>query len=126
MKTKEIRILHLLIIMPLLTLLFLSKSPKKLSRQIPYICKWVLASSIIEWIGQRIFKMIYFTNGWHIGWSICIYIKMYSFSLLMTKKPLITWFMSVASTVCFVYVFKVPVKENLREYYKEMSDKNEL
>ena len=104
-KPKVIRALHILIINPLLILLYLSNVPKPFLKKVIYISKWVLIST--------------FDHGWHLGWSMCIYIKLYIFSLLMIKRPLLTWTFSIISTVYFLYIFKVPLKKNMKEYLKE-------
>ena len=118
-KPKVIRALHILIINPLLMLLYLSNVPKSFLKKVIYISKWVLISTCIEWIGKKKFKMLFFDHGWHLGWSMCIYIKLYIFSLLMIKRPLLTWIFSIISTVYFLYIFKVPLKKNMKEYLKE-------
>ena len=118
-KRKVIRTLHILVISPLLILLYLSNIPKTFPKKVNYISKWVVISTFIEWIGKKKFKMLFFDNGWHIGWSMLIYIKMYILSLLMIKRPLLTWIISIISTVHFLYIFKVPLKKNIKEYLKE-------
>lgn len=116
---KIMRALHILVINPLLILLYLSDVPTSLHKKVIYISKWVVISTLIEWTGKKIFKMIVFDHGWHIGWSMCIYIKMYILSLLMTKRPLLTWMISMICTVYFLSIFKVPVKNNMKEYLRE-------
>ena len=118
-KPKVIRALHILIINPLLILLYLSNVPKPFLKKVIYISKWVLISTFTEWIGKKKFKMLTFDHGWHLGWSMCIYIKLYIFSLLMIKRPLLTWIFSIISTVYFLYIFKVPLKKNMKDYLKE-------
>ena len=119
LKPKVIRCLHILVIDPLLILLYLSDIPKPFLERVIYISKWVVISTFIEWIGKKKFKMLFFDNGWHIGWSMWIYIKMYICSLLMIKRPLLTWIISIISTVHFLYIFKVPLKKNIKDYLKE-------
>ena len=114
-----IRIIHLLFIMPLIVLLYLDHFPMKKVDQLIYIFKWVFSSTVIEYIGQRLFKMIYFDNGWNIGWSICIYVKMYTFSILLKKYPLSILTSSFGFTAYLLYKFKVPLLSNLKEYWIE-------
>ncbi|WP_411955547.1 CBO0543 family protein [Alkalibacillus sp. S2W] len=113
LSTRAVRVLHILVVVPLLILLYLSDVPKSLSKQIVYICKWIMVSMFVEFIGQKL-KMISFHNGWNLYWSILIYTKMYIYSMLMVKKPLLTWMISIVSTIFFLLKFKVPVKHNVK------------
>ncbi|NIK11724.1 hypothetical protein FHR85_001107 [Alkalibacillus almallahensis] len=113
LSARAVRILHILVVVPLLILLYLSNVPKSLSKQIVYICKWIIVSMFVEFIGQKL-KLISFYNGWNLYWSILIYTKMYIYSMLMVKKPLLTWMISIVSTIFFLLMFKVPVKNNLK------------
>ncbi|MET3683230.1 hypothetical protein ABID56_001321 [Alkalibacillus flavidus] len=113
-----VRALHILVIVPLLILLYLSNLPVSLSKQIVYINKWIIISIFVEFIGQKL-KMISFHNGWNLYWSILIYIKMYTYSILMINRPLLTWVISTASTISFLIMFKVPVKHNVQTQLKE-------
>ncbi|WP_177167376.1 hypothetical protein [Salinibacillus kushneri] len=85
-----------------------------------YIGKRVFQSFLIEWIGKQL-KMIYFDHGWNFRWSIMIYLKMYTFSLLMLRKPLLTWILSFLSTICFLLIFNVPItiQQKMRSFLKE-------
>lgn len=114
-----IRIIHLIFIMPLIVLLYLEHFPKKKADQLIYIFKWVTSSAVIECIGQRLFNMIYFDNGWHMGWSIWIYVKMYTFSILFKKYPLLILTLSFSITGYLLYRFKVPLLSNMKEYWIE-------
>lgn len=104
-----LRIIHIFIVTPLLVLLFLSKYPKARWKQLCYLVKWVLSSSIVEYIAHKQ-KMIQYKHGWNIFWSSILYAMMYVFSSLFKKKPLLTCFLSVCSIVFFVIKFKVPIK----------------
>lgn len=119
LSTKVLRSLHIFIINPLLILSYLSTIPDSIWNKILYTGKWIVSSTLVEWLGQRIFKVIFFDNGWHLGWSTLIYVKMYFLSYFMTKKPLLTWMLSFLSTIFFLIRFKVPVIHNLKEYKKE-------
>lgn len=114
---KVIRIIHACIINPLFLLLFLSKFPNSLLKQIIYINKWVAISIIIEWLFLKN-KAVVFYRGWNLGWSLGIYIKMYLFSLLLKKKPCLTILLSIGCTVCFLIKFKTPVRKNMRKQFK--------
>ncbi len=116
---KIIRTLHIFIINPLLILSYLSTIPDSIWNKILYTGKWIISSTLVEWMGLRIFKVIFFNNGWNLGWSMLIYVKMYFLSYYMTKKPLLTWMLSFVSTIFFLIRFKVPVIHNVKEYKKE-------
>jgi hypothetical protein len=118
-KPITLRILHILLVNPLMLFLYLSKLPKKISQQVIHICRWITLSLLIEWIGQKKFKMIYFDHGWNIIWSLCIYVQMFILSLLVLKKPLITWSVSFVATGYLLFHFKVPVIKTLRKYIKD-------
>ncbi|WP_096156292.1 MULTISPECIES: hypothetical protein [Bacillus] len=119
MSSKAIRTIHLLFIMPLVLLLYLENYPKQKLDQLLYISKWVVSSAIIECVGQRVFKMIYFDNGWHIGWSLWIYVKMFIFSIMFKKYPFSVLATSFGITVYLLKRFKVPVLSNMKEYWSE-------
>ncbi|WP_209124710.1 CBO0543 family protein [Alkalihalobacillus sp. BA299] len=102
--------LHLFIIMPLLTLLFLSNVPNSLFKQVLYLSKWVCASATVEWFGLKKFNAIYFLHGWSLKWSILMYVLMYSFSYFVLKNPSLIVTLSACSTVILMVVFKVPIR----------------
>ncbi|WP_416149006.1 hypothetical protein ACM26V_22510 [Salipaludibacillus sp. HK11] len=108
MSPKTLKVYHLLVIMPLLLLLFLSNSPRSLSKQISYILKWTVGSSLIEAIGNKLHAISFFRK-WTIGWSALIYVSMYTFSLLILVKPVLTMSLSIMSTFFFVKQFNVPI-----------------
>jgi len=119
LSSKILRALHIFVISPLLILSYLSTIPDSIGKKFLYTGKWIASSTLVEWMGQRIFKVIFFDNGWHLGWSMLVYVKMYFLSYLMTKKPLLTWILSFLSTIFFLIRFKVPVIHNLKDYQKE-------
>jgi hypothetical protein len=118
-KPLTLRFLHILIVNPLMLLLFLTKLPNKISRKMVYISKWITVSLLLEWIGQKKFKMIYFDHGWNIIWSLCIYLKMFILSILVLKKPVFTWAVSFVATVFLLLRFKVPVRKTMQKYMKD-------
>ncbi|MCU9613010.1 hypothetical protein OEV98_05530 [Caldibacillus lycopersici] len=116
-----VRTFHLCIINPLLILLYLSKLPKTNGKRILYVCQWIGLSAFTEWLGNKYLHMITFRNGWNLGWSICIYINMYTLTLLMRKRFLLAWVLSFFTTWCYVKIFHIPVKKNMQEYKRELS-----
>lgn len=104
-----IRFVHVVIITPLLVLTFLSKFPHTLIKQIIYTIKWVITSCIIEYFVHKQ-KLIIYAHGWNIYWTGLIYTMMFTYSLLFTKRPFLTLFLSLYSTVFFTIKFQVPMK----------------
>jgi hypothetical protein len=112
---KIIRALHIFVITPSLVLLYLSNVPNSMLKHIAYLVKWVMSSTCVEWIAYKKLKMIDFYNGWHLGWSLLVYVKMYFFSWLVIRRPLLTWCISLAVTAFYLYIFNVPVKRNVKQ-----------
>ena len=104
-----LRIIHIFIMTPLLVLLFLSKCPKTGFTQLGYLLKWVFFSSIVEYTAHKQ-RMIQYKHGWNIFWSGVLYLMMYVYSSLFSKRPVVTCFISFCSIVFFIKKFKVPIK----------------
>jgi len=107
MKPKALLYFHLILIMPLLILLFLSNRPRSLPQKISYVLKWTIGSSVVELIGHKL-HAISFYHGWRIGWSTLLYLKMYTFCELILVKPWLTMVLSIGSTIFFLQKFNVP------------------
>lgn len=103
-----LRIYHTFVVTPLLILLFLSKLPNTLSKQIVYIINWVIGSFAVEY-GLHKLKMINFKYGWNVFWSGLLYLKMYTFSHLFTTRPILASILSLASIIFFIAKFRVPL-----------------
>ncbi len=106
---RTLRALHIFIITPLIVLLNLSTFPATFGKQIIHILKLVLVSTCIESIVVKE-KMLKFKHGWSLYWSALIYIKMYVFSYIHTKKPRLTWFLTYCSLLFFIIKFRIPLK----------------
>ena len=107
---KFLRTVHTIIVTPLIVLLFLSNFPKTFLKQMIYIIKWVLGAILVEFVVHKL-KLIQYKHGWNIFWSALLYLKMFVYSHLFTKKPLMTWFLSLCSCTFFIIKFKVPIKK---------------
>ena len=115
MNWRFLRGLHLFYVSPLLVLMFLSNFPNgSLGKKIIYFCESVVISMALEvyMVRERILR---FKHGWNFYWSTLIYIKIYFYSLLFTKRPLLTTILSVLSMIFFIIVFKVPLTSRLRK-----------
>lgn len=103
---KVLRGVNIFFVTPLITLLYLSKSPKPFN--ISYLLKWVTSSTLVEYVASKN-KMIKYKHGWNIYWTAFLYLKMYLYSYLYTRKPNFTWLLSAISTIFFIKVFNVPL-----------------
>lgn len=110
---KLLRVIHVTIVTPSIVLLFLSRLPKSLYRQIMYLISWVTAASVIELIIHKQ-KLIQYKHGWNILWSAFVYLKMFIYSYLFPRKPYLTILLSVLSNLFLVKKFKVPVGKKHR------------
>src|SRR4051812_34920162 len=109
---KTLKIIHICIINPLLILLYLSNLPNTLVKQFIYVVRWIIISTMVEWLFYKKGKIVFY-HGWNIGWSIVIYIKMYLFCLLLNKKPILIMNLSIIDTICFLLKFNIPVRKNM-------------
>lgn len=117
-----IRLIHVFIVTPVITLIFLSKLPSELNRQIVYLIKWVIIASIVEYLAYKK-KLILYAHGWNIFWSGLIYLKMFVCSYLFTKRPVTTLYLSFCCCVFFVVKFKVPLKmKHYSKYFEPLID----
>ncbi|MGO4889859.1 CBO0543 family protein [Anaerobacillus sp. MEB173] len=105
---KVIRVAHVIIVTPLLVLSFLSKFPQTLTKQVLYLMKAVFVASSIELLIHKN-KLIQYKHGWNIYWTSLLYMKMFVYSYLFTKRPMITCVLTLCSTIFFIVKFKVPV-----------------
>lgn len=104
-----IRFVHVVIITPSLVLTFLSKFPNSLIKQVIYTVKWVVTASVVEYFSYKQ-KLILYAHGWNIYWTGLMYALMFMYSLLFTKRPLITLFLSFCTTAFFAIKLKVPMR----------------
>jgi len=112
--SRFLRNLHTFIVNPLIILLFLHHIPKRLFHQVRYFIKWIFFSLMIEYIGHRFFRMIYFMRGWNLAWSAVLYGNMYFLSFLVRKHPLLTYFISFLFTAFLLFFFQIPIIPNLK------------
>ncbi|WP_396334531.1 CBO0543 family protein [Alkalihalobacillus sp. MEB130] len=114
-KVKFLRALYIFFVLPNIILLYLSEFPSRFLQQIIYLVKWITLSSAIEYFLFKKTKALSFHHKWSMGWSICIYVKMYLFSYLLLKKPGMIMSLSITSTLCFLYLFKPPMSKGFLE-----------
>lgn len=109
---KLLRAIHIFIVTPSITLLYLAKLPKSLPKQAVYTIKWVFVSFVVETFLNKQ-KLIKFKYGWNVFWSTLIYFQMYVTSYLLMSRPILTSFLSLSSLIFFIVKFKVPMSKRL-------------
>ncbi|MDQ0253035.1 hypothetical protein J2S74_000407 [Evansella vedderi] len=110
---KFIRLINVIFIAPLIILLFLSRMPSK--HQFNYIVRWATGSSIVEWVALKL-KMLTYRYGWNLFWTWVLYIKMYLYSFLYSRKPSLVWILTVTSIYMFGTVFKIPFALRINKF----------
>lgn len=117
-----IRIVHILIVTPLVVLVFLSKLPSGRFNQLTYYLRWITLSFVVEYVIHKKHLILY-GHGWNIFWSGILYVKMYLYSHLFTTRPILSVILSLFSTVFFMIKFKVPFKmKHLSSYCEPLVD----
>jgi len=106
---KYLRSAQILIVSPLLVLLYLSKLPESRLKRIVYTGKSILIACFVEFFVHKQ-KLIQFKHGWSLLWSSFMYLMMFTYSSLFTKRPFLTLFLSILSSVFFIMKFNVPLK----------------
>jgi hypothetical protein len=100
-------IIHCFILLPGTALLFLSKWPSKLSRQLKYLLKFIVIYFAVEVVWHYFGGIVYF-NGWCTLFSLLFYCIMFPGILLHYKKPGLAYALFLLCTVLGVWVFKIP------------------
>ncbi|MBM7660254.1 hypothetical protein JOC85_001021 [Bacillus mesophilus] len=112
-----IRLVHILIATPLMVLIFLSNMPRTLWRQLFHLIRWAVIASLVEYVAHKK-RLILYAHGWNIFWSGTVYLLMFLYSHLFTKRPFITIILSLSSTLFFIIRFSVPFKrKHLSKYF---------
>lgn len=101
-------ILYALVTMPLSVLIFLSRYPQTLRKQLIYLTKWVFIYLFVELILQ-FFGRISYQNGWNILYSLLFDIMMFPMLLFHHKKPLWAYLVSIVIVVLLMHWFDVPM-----------------
>lgn len=98
-------LLHVFIINPLFTLIYLSNFPEEnLSKKAAYILKWVVGFIIIEMFLLE-FNQINYYNGWHLGWTIFFDLSMFIMLRLHFIKTNLAIFLSEFFTLFYLFTF---------------------
>ncbi|WP_204498216.1 CBO0543 family protein [Aquibacillus albus] len=97
-------LLHIFIINPLATFIFLSNYPDPLPKQLFHITKWVIIFLIVEWAGLH-FDYITHSNGWSLGWSALFLFKMFPILRLHFTHKLWAITLSVFCVLFYLFIF---------------------
>ncbi|WP_400245660.1 CBO0543 family protein [Niallia sp. JL1B1071] len=100
-----------LIFLPATALLFLSKYPieKSILAKFFFILKWIVVYMIGEYIFVLTHNMTH-SNGWTLWWSLLFYFLMFPMLLLHHTKPKLTYVVSAAVIIFFIFIFKIPIE----------------
>lgn len=118
-----LRTLHIVLVTPLLVLTYLSKSPNSFFKQLIYTIKWVLVTSLVEYMAHKQ-KLILYAHRWNVFWSGFLFAMMFGFSKLFIKRPHLTLILSSFTTVFFIIKFKVPIRrvKHYSRYFEPLVD----
>jgi len=97
-------------IAPSIIILFLSNYPNQKIKQIVHIIFFVSIPSLIEYIGY-LRKTITYHNGWSFGWTIILYIGMFSIIRLHYKKPILACLIFFAMVVGGMFYFNISLSD---------------
>ncbi len=86
------------LIFPCIIIIFLSRYPKGILKQILFMLGFIVFMSFVELILYYIGELKYY-NGWNIGWSILLYIGVFPLLKLHYKKPLLAMLVLVILTI---------------------------
>lgn len=118
----NIRAAHSIIVTPLLVLVFLSKMPSTIFKKIIHVIRWITISSAVEYFIHKKHLILY-AHGWNIFWSGVLYLKMFMYSYLFTKRPILALFLSLYSTIFFIFKFHVPLRiKHFSRYMEPLVD----
>ncbi|WEG13285.1 hypothetical protein PU629_02665 [Pullulanibacillus sp. KACC 23026] len=99
-------LLTIFVVLPTITLIYLSHFPENLKWQFLYVACWVLGSTLIEYCITN--RFIIYKNGWGIGWSLLLYSLMYLMLNLHHKRPISAYIISFICVLFFLYCFRIP------------------
>lgn len=104
-------LLYNFIILPGVTLIFLSNFPynELIRKQIIYTIKWIIVSIIFEGL-YLYFGRIELHNGYKFWMEPLFYVMMYTMIRLHHTRPLLTYVISVIIIVVLLNLFNIPLK----------------
>lgn len=105
---KITEILYTTIVIAGTVLIFLSRFPVGLKKQVIYIMKWIAVYILGEWI-LFITGRIQYENGWNLGWTLLFDIIMFSSLYLHHKRPILAYVEFAIVTIIGVLYFNIPI-----------------
>jgi hypothetical protein len=101
-------IIYTVIVLTGTTLIYLSRYPDTLKKQVIYNLKWIFiyvtVESILLFTGR-----IQYKHGWNLGWTVIFDTIMFPSLYLHYKRPLLAYIEFTLITILAVIYFKVPV-----------------
>lgn len=117
-----LRFVHTLLVSPLLVLVFLSKMPNTLLKQMMYFIQCVTICTAVEYFIHKK-KLLQYSHSWNIFWSGILYFKMFLYSHLFTKRPAFTLSLSFCTTVFLIIIFNVPIRrKHVSRHFEPLLD----
>lgn len=101
-------IIYALVTMPLSVLIFLSRYPQTIRKQLIYLTKWVFIYAFVETILHS-FGRISYQHGWNLFYSLLFDMMMFPMLIFHHKKPLWAYLVSIAIVVLLMHWFHVPL-----------------
>lgn len=99
-------IVYAVVTMPLTILLYLSRYPKTIGKQIRHICLWIgiyVCAEVILLVSGR----ITYQNGWSIGYSVLFDMIMFPMIKLHHSRPLIAYIISIPIVYGLILFFHI-------------------
>lgn len=100
--------LYVFIIFPGTALIFLSKYPKDVKKQIFHIAKWVAIYTLVEWVASVTGRIIY-VNKWSLFSSFLFDILLFWGLGFHYRKPIMAYILFISVTVAGILAFKIPI-----------------
>ncbi|PFP30863.1 hypothetical protein COJ96_02555 [Bacillus sp. AFS073361] len=104
-------LIYTFIILPAITLLFLSHYPfkKEIGKQVRYILFWVVGSLMVEFLFHKMNRII-LQNGYRYWMEPFFYTVMYSMIRLHYSRPFLTYGISIVIIVFLLRYFHISIE----------------
>lgn len=100
--------LYIFIVFPGTALLFLSKYPRDISKQVLHIAKWVAIYIIFEWIASVTGRIVY-VNKWDLFSSFLFDILLFWGLGFHHRKPVIAYILFISVTIAGILIYRIPI-----------------
>lgn len=102
------------VLLPSLNLLYLSFFPTETKKKWIYLLKWVVVSLLFEWLLVRFVEFGY-NEKYHFWMELPFYFFMYGFIKLHTKRPLLTYGLSILFIAFLIIFFDYSLEKSYLE-----------